>query len=352
MRGRVIRMDKEIVVSGRAYLGLEAGMRDVEICVVNGIIHSIDEVESAEDRWIFPCLFNSHTHLADTVAMDIRAEGSLSELVSPPEGLKHRILARTGDDLLREGMKKSISFMMSSATPGFCDFREGGVKGVEILKSALEGFKADGIILGRDGGEEISDGIGVSSTKEGGDVIERAAHVKKNGGFVAFHAGEKDSRDVDPAIDAGADLLVHCTHATDRQLKRCADEGIPIAICPRSNWILGVASGPDNPPVRKMLEFGCKVVLGTDNVMFIQPDMFSEMAFMSTVYGQGPEEVVNMAVGGSEVFGRNYFIEEKNKALFFAVDPVRANLSFSRDPVKTMANRMNFSYIERMYFKI
>ena len=345
-------MDKEIVVSGKAYLGPESGMRDVEICVVNGIIHSIDEVESAERRWIFPCLFNSHTHLADTVAMDARVNGSLSELVAPPNGLKHRILARSGDDLLKDGMEKSISFMMSSAAPGFCDFREGGVNGVEVLKSALEGSGADGFILGRDGGEEISDGIGVSSTKEGGDVVKRAVRVKKNGGFVAFHAGERDDLDIDPAIDAGADLLVHCTHATDRQLKRCADLGIPVAVCPRSNWVLGVASGPGNPPVRKMLDLGCRVVLGTDNVMFVQPDMFAEMAFLSTVYKVTPEEAVGMAAGGSEIFGPGYFIEEKKNAAFFTVDPTRANLSFSRDPLKTLADRMNFSYIERMYFKI
>ncbi len=345
-------MDREIIVSGRAYLGYESGMRDVEISVRGGIIESIDEVDRGEDRWIFPCLFNSHTHLADTVAMDVRAEGSLSDLVAPPGGLKHRILAQSGKDMLAEGIRKSVSFMFSSATPGFCDFREGGAEGVSILRSAIEGSGADAVILGREGGEEVSDGIGISSTKEGGDVLERAARTKKRGGFVAFHAGEKDDRDIDSAIDAGADMLVHCTHATDRQLKRCADEGITIAVCPRSNWILGVASGPENPPVKKMIEYGCDVVLGTDNVMFVQPDMFQEMAFLSAVYGASPEEAVGAAVAGSALFGRSYSIEEKNKAAFYTVDPSSANLSFSRDPVKTLANRMNFSFIERMYFKI
>jgi len=343
-------MEDEIV-SGRAYLGREQGLRDVEICIRNGVIYSIEEVESAGGRWIFPCLFNSHTHLADTVAMDLRAEGSLSELVAPPDGLKHRILEQSGRELLVEGMRKSIFFMLSSATPGFCDFREGGVEGVDMLKSALEDTGADAVILGRGGGEEVSDGIGVSSTKEGGDVLERAALTKKEGGFVAVHAGEKDNRDVDPAIDAGADMLVHCTHATDRQLKRCAEEGVSIAVCPRSNWKLGVASGPDHPPVRKMIEYGCNVVLGTDNVMFVQPDMFAEMAFMSVVYGASPEDTISAASGGSGIFSRDYSIEEKKEAAFFTIDPARSNLSFSRDPVKTVVERMNFFNIERIYFK-
>lgn len=343
-------MDDEIV-SGRAYLGRESGIRDVEICIREGLIHSIDEVGSTEERWIFPCLFNSHTHLADTIAMDLRAEGSLSELVAPPDGLKHRILTSSESAGLESGMKSSISFMMASGTPGFCDFREGGPEGVALLKSALKDTGACGIILGRNGGEEISDGIGVSSTKEGGNSLERAARTKKKGGFVAFHAGEKDSRDIDSAIDAGADLLVHCTHATDRQLKRCADEGIAIAICPHSNWVLDVASAANHPPIRKMIDYGCNVVLGTDNVMFVQPDMFSEMAFLSVVYKISPEDVLEAATGGIRLFNRDYQIKTGNKPAFFSIDPARSNISFSRDPVKTVAGRMNLSYIERMYFK-
>ena len=145
---------------------------------------------------------------------------------------------------------------------------------------------------------------------------------------------------------------MHCTHATDRQLKRCADEGIAIVVCPRSNWILGVASGPQNPPLKKMAEYGCTVCLGTDNVMFVQPDMFAEMAFLSTVYGADPEEAMGMAVRGSEIFGKPYYIEEGAQASFYTIDPMRANLRFSRDPIKTMVSRVIFPYIEKMYFNI
>ena len=145
-------------------------------------------------------------------------------------------------------------------------------------------------------------------------------------------------------------MLVHCTHATDRQLRRCAEEGVPVAVCPRSNWMLGVANGPDHPPIKKMIDYGCNVVLGTDNVMFVQPDMLREASFISVVYGLSPENVLSMAVGGSEIFGGSYFIEVGNRAAFFTVDPACSNLCFSRDPLKTLTNRMNISSMGGMYF--
>ncbi|MDD4126820.1 MAG: amidohydrolase family protein [Methanomicrobium sp.] len=338
-------------ISGKAYIGCDFELCDVEIVIENGIIAEIEEKNTVSNRWIVPGLFNSHTHLADTVAMDVKAQGSLSELVAPPDGLKHRILRDTSSKVLIDAMKSSIDYMLKSATFGFCDFREGGPDGVLLLKEALSKTNACGVILGREGGEKISDGIGISSTKEGPHTLQRAKDTRKQGGFVAFHAGEKDSRDVNSAIEAEPDMLVHMTHATDKQLKQCADQNIPIVICPRSNHALGVADSGSNPPVKKMLEFGCKVLLGTDNVMFVQPDMFSEMSFLSYAYRIEPKEILNMAVSGSGLFKNPFFIEKGNQASFFSINPDTSNMRFSHFPLKTIVNRMNSDLIERTYFK-
>ena len=56
-----------------------------------------------------------------------------------------------------------------------------------------------------------------------------------------------------------------------------------------------------------MLELGCTILLGTDNVMFVPPDMFSEMAFTSAVYGIDPEVLLGAAVKGSELAGSFIF---------------------------------------------
>jgi len=342
-------MRDEYTVSGLVFAGEELEAIEAEIVVKSGIITSIEEKENASGRWILPSFFNSHTHIADTVAMDYPVCGSLSELVAPPNGVKHRLLAESSPEYLISAMKATIEYMKFSGTAGFLDFREGGISGVELLKSALEGEDIDGIILGRNGGEDIADGIGVSSIKEGIVAVEAAKRAKCAGKFVALHAGEKDALDVDGAIDLSPDLLVHCTHATDGQLKRCADEGIPIAVCPRSNWCLGVASGRDNPPIRKMLDFGCKVLLGTDNVMFVQPDLFSEMSFVSCIYGIKDSDIYRMAVEGSALFGESYYIREGGPASFYVVDSARFNIGFSKNPLKTVVKRINSSHLDKDY---
>ncbi len=344
-------MSDFIALSGKAYTGRDFELSNVEIIIENGIIAEIYEIKNAPDYWIFPGLFNSHTHLADTAAMDIKTAAGLSELVAPPNGLKHKILRQTDPAILKSAIKSSIEYMLNNAVFGFCDFREGGREGALLLKEALSETNAYGIILGRDGGEEVSDGVGISSTKEGPHVLETAKKTKDAKGFLAFHAGEKDSSDVDLAIEAEPDLLIHMTHATDAQIKKCADKNIPVAICPRSNHILGVSDSSRHPPVKKMLEYGCRLLLGTDNAMFVQPDMFSEMSFLSYAYGISPEDVLRSAVMGSDLFNNPFFIEKGNSASLFCVNPGNSNLRFSRFPLKTIVNRMNSGLIDRTYFK-
>jgi len=336
-----------ISLSGRALLGRELELRDVTITIKNGLIKEIDELKSSQNAWICPSFFNAHTHLGDTVAMDVRARGSLADLVTPPNGLKHQILAKTPLKRLIEGMHSSIRSMSASGTGGFADFREGGAAGVEALREASAGTSLNAVILGREGGESDADGAGISSARDTEEVEKIVSRMRDLGKPVAFHAGERDPDDVDAALSFEPDLLVHCTHATTKQLKECADMGIPIAVCPRSNWKLGVTDSRDYPPIQKMIDLGCKVLLGTDNVMFVQPDMFQEMAFTSLIYNIPPREIMSMAVRGSGVFGDPHIIEEGMPASLFVIDPARSNAIFSNDPMKTLVNRAHSGWITR-----
>uniref|UniRef100_UPI000A6CB98F amidohydrolase family protein n=1 Tax=Methanoculleus chikugoensis TaxID=118126 RepID=UPI000A6CB98F len=123
------------VVTGRALLGEDLREEDVTITVSGGVVTSIEPASRTPDRWIVPAFFNAHTHLGDTVAMDLPpARGSLADLVKPPNGLKHRILAATPPQAeLVRGMRSSISAMLATGTTGFADFREGGIAGVAAL---------------------------------------------------------------------------------------------------------------------------------------------------------------------------------------------------------------------------
>lgn len=331
----------EMLVEGIALLGEELLERPVTLMVQDGRIRAIEELSAAPPGapWICPAFFNAHTHIGDSVAMDIPAQGNLSDLVTPPHGLKHRILADASRETLVRGMRATVLDMIRSGTAGFADFREGGRPGVEALLAAIGGLSCAPVIFGREGGELHGHGLGVSSTRDVARLEEKVTAARNAGKLVAFHAGERDSSDVDSALSFDPDLLIHCTHAIPRQLRECADRSIPIAVCPRANWRLKVARSAATPPIRRMHELGCRTLLGTDNAMFVQPDLWRELSFLFTVYGTDPRDALRSAIAGSEFLSRPFFIKEGNYANFLLLDCSGSSLSLSRSLQTSLVNR-------------
>jgi len=340
------------MISGQALIGEELEIRPADIIIENGIISAIEENTRAPMLWICPALFNAHTHLGDTVAMDCGATGDLRALVTPPDGLKHRLLAMASHDELVGGMRASIAGMIERGTAGCADFREGGAGGVRSLKEAAAGLPFRTCIFGRDGGEETGDGLGISSVRDIPNAEHQVAEARRKGKKIAFHAGERDAGDVDEALAFDPDLIVHATHATKHQIRECADRGIPVAICPRSNWVLGVTGSARYPPIRIMQELGCTLMLGTDNAMFVPPDILSEMAFTSCVYGSDPRSILQAAVRGSGLLKSTFFIREGARANFFTIDATRSALRFSRDPVASIVKRAGSCQIGNNVFNL
>lgn len=330
------------IVSGLVLVGEELAPLKADIIIRNGTIAAIEENSRAPPLWIRPALFNAHTHLADTIAMDCGATGDLVSLVTPPDGLKHRLLAAASRAELVAGMRASMEGMVASGTAGCADFREGGKEGVAMLEEAGRNLPFHALAFGRDGGEMVGGGLGVSSARDVPGVEQLVAAARKAGKKIAFHAGERDSEDVDAALSFDPDFIVHGTHATKKQLRTCAEKGIPIVLCPRSNWMLGVTSSTANPPVTLMQELGCTVWLGTDNVMFVPPDLCDEMAFVSTLYKTEPAAILRSAIAGSVLTGSSFFIERGARALLKIIDPEQNALKFSRDPVASMVKRAPF----------
>lgn len=339
-------------VSGYALLGEEFTLTPVDIVIDKGIVTAIDDNPRAPPLWICPALFNAHTHLGDMIAMDCGVKGDLAALVTPPDGLKHRLLRSASRRDLVAGMRAGMEAMIASGTFGCADFREGGVEGASAFREAAAGLPFHAFAFGREGGESVAEGLGISSARDvpGAETLVREA--KRTGKKVAFHAGERDADDVDAALSCEPDLLVHMTHATKEQLRRCADAGIPIAVCPRSNWILGVSSSARHPPLALMEDLGCTICLGTDNAMFVPPDLFTEMAFAAIVYHLTPEAALRASVRGSALFGPSFFIRKGSPANLFVMDPGKSALRFSRDPLATLVKRANSGAIITNVFSL
>ncbi|HJJ58986.1 MAG TPA: amidohydrolase family protein [Methanocorpusculum sp.] len=327
-------------ITGLAFTGEDFTPENVELTIENGIITDIIPSRAKTERCILPAFFNSHIHTGDTAALDTPADRPLKELVAPPDGLKHRILRMTPEESILKGMKNSIAYMKLRGTLGFADFREGGVHGAELLERAADPEMYT-IILGRDGGEHhpASAGLGLSSAHGTVEEKQAADKVRRAGKLLFVHAGEGKTTDIDAAFDLRPDVIIHGTNFRDADIRRAADEDIAVAVCPRSNWTLHVASSRNNPPVRKLLEAGVPLLLGTDNVMFVSPDMFAECAFLINVYDVTPEDALRAATAGFSFAGEKTGIEKGKPANLTIIEGIGL-FEWSRHPLKTALVRV------------
>ena len=337
---------QEETLEGLAFIGDTFTPRNVRIIIENGRISEITDSETAFSQWIVPVFFNAHTHIADTIGMDTRIDRPLSELVAPPNGLKHRLLRETSDDRLVSAMRDTISFMKATGTLGFADFREGGKEGVDLLKQAADP-SVGMVVFGRDGGEFDAEGFGLSNAKGTAEEEEAVKLAKESGKLFAVHAGEAGTKDIEAAFALGPDLIIHATHFTKSHIREAADRDIPLVICPRSNWLLGVTADNRRPPVREMLDAGCRVFLGTDNVMFVPPDLFAEAAFLQTVYKIDAAKILSMMTDGFSLLGKRGKIEVGNPADLIVLDGGYAG-RWTKDPAASLISRIGSSGIIRI----
>lgn len=336
---------------------------------------------------ICPSFINGHVHIGDSIIKDEGYGLTLSEMVKPPNGVKHKALANASDDELVEAMKDSMWDMVNSGTTHFIDYREGGIKGVKLLKEASKDIPIKPIILGRDDsfyGDDpdlgkvktairkllkIADGIAPSGF---GEITTEVANLitkecQKQGKISSIHVAESESNQIESlnnnnateiakGVKTNFSQLVHLTNPKRNDLELVANSGQNIVVCPRANATLNVGVAPLN----KMLDMGLKPLLGTDNIMLNSPNMFRELEFtliiMSIYYKQyiNPIDLVKMATTNICGFGINKIVEksmilEDNFAEFIVYK------SFSRNPYLNICNRQetkNILYIINKRFSI
>ncbi|MFT4905432.1 MAG: cytosine/adenosine deaminase-related metal-dependent hydrolase [Natronomonas sp.] len=324
-------------LSGTILAGEDYEPVDGRVIVEDGEITAIEEAETASTDIICPAFVNAHTHIGDSIAKEAGRGLSLEELVAPPGGLKHRLLADASREELVESMERSLQFMESGGTTAFLEFREGGVEGVEALLDAAGSRDIEPVVFGREETEviEVADGYGASGAHDSDFSEERRAAERADKPF-AIHAGEVDQHDINPALDLDPNFLVHMVHAEEIHLERVQDSDTPVVVCPRSNLVTDAGL----PPVEKLLE-RTTVALGTDNVMLNSPSMFREMEFTAKLFDVSAPEVLRMATAaGAEIAGLNCgVIEPGREARLVVFDGDSDNLCDNHDPVRSVVRR-------------
>jgi cytosine/adenosine deaminase-related metal-dependent hydrolase len=339
-------MPGDLIISGDIICGDELELEEGYVVVRDGKIHEVgfDRVAGDLNGLVCPAFVNAHTHVGDSVAKDLPYM-PLDDLVRPPDGLKHRILRSASPEQIAEGIRSTLADMAATGTGHCADFRENGAEGARLLRE-LAGDRATvlGRIAGEDTAEDVlrhADGLGFSGANDipRDTLFSIAQKAKDQGKMVGIHAGELNRSDIETAMELRPDFLVHMTHATDRDLARARDLGLPVAVCPRSN----VATGVGFPPVRKMAEAGLLLGLGTDNVLINGPDMFAEMEWASKAFLRDDRLTLRMAtVDGARLLGigtRKGSIAAGKDADLIILDKGSNNLRCSKNLLSSLVRR-------------
>ena len=361
------------IANGIILKGLNLEPIKANLVVDDGIVIDISKdalegkIIDASGSIIAPTFLNGHTHIGDSIIKDEGYGLSLSEMVKPPNGVKHRALASAEDEDIINAMRASMIEMLESGTTHFIDYRECGLKGVKLLKEASKDIPITPIILGRDDSfygddpdlSEVkiairkllkeADGIAPSGFGEITDdvanlIVEECA---KAGKISSIHVAESESNQIDSlnnfdkteikrGVESNFNQLVHCTNPKNDDLDLIKKSGANIVVCPRANATLNVGVVPLN----EMLNLGIKPILGTDNLMLNSPNMFRELEFtlkiMSVMFKSylNPCELLKMATTNfcAHDFSKS-FIEIGQENNFIVLK------HFSKNPYLSIINR-------------
>ena len=400
------------LLSGPDLVFVERGVMQISD---NGIITRVEtdrefgpmdreaSIFDAEGLLILPGLIDAHTHIGDSIAKDLTTDRDLSSTVDPIVGIKRKILSRSDPAHLEAFMRNTAISMLKSGIVAFADFREGGLDGVKLLRRAVSGLKIKPIVLGRiekyfdptyphhnsstnsktlsiDSSVfpqeisdvlDVSDGLGISGTNENTDrsLIEYSKAVRNHDTtsssgtkrLLAIHTAESQETtalsikksgltEVERAIKfLQPDFVVHMTQAINKDITAVAANKIGIVVCPRSNGLLGCGV----PRVADMINNGCLVGLGTDNVMLNSPDLFREMDYLWKVsramggHQISARDVLKMAtVNGAEILHLNSgCIEPGRSADMMFIDKKHVDLFPVHDPYASIVQRVSRSSI-------
>ena len=259
--------------------------RDRCIIVRDGVVQSISSSSSCpREAFGGPGLVATpqpglgHVHSGDHAFPEYGVDGRLRDLVAPPDGVKHRLLASTPRNRLVEAILEFYRLAWRLGVGLLVDFREGGGEGCLAAKEALsrapQGLQV--VVLGRPGPgfPEGCDGLGLSSPLDvpRERLVELASTLRPSMAHVAESPEARMAGDLEAALEAGLDAIVHGTFLSPRDLEELVAAGMGLVACPRSNLWHGLGA----PPLWWAYRTGALLALGSDNAAWMPPDPWGE----------------------------------------------------------------------------
>ncbi|AEH06867.1 amidohydrolase family protein [Methanothermococcus okinawensis] len=369
------------------------GILVIEDGIIKGFTNEDIKNYIKYDGVIMPPLINAHTHIGDNIIKDIGINKTLDELVKPPNGLKHKFLNTCDDKHLIHGMLDGLHELRNNGIKYFCDFRENGLRGINIFKESYELFKKSiaqdigntehigdtknikknikniknsditpkPIILGRPKSndkelkKEIrdilknSDGIGLSGCNEYSDKDLKfirnndykifSIHANEHKGSVEYSKETYGKTEIERIIDLklNPNFIIHATHATSHEAELLYEYNIPVVVCPRANASFNVGL----PNIPMLLKNKVLAGLGTDNFMANSPSLFKEMDFIYKLYHIDPKEILKFAtINNAKILGLKDIglIDEGYKATFTFIKKSHS-IKYSKNIVASIITR-------------
>ena len=351
------------------------------------------ETIDASNRYVFPGLVNTHTHLFQTLLKGLGDDRVLVDWFRQMTG--PAAVELTEEDCylgallgsieaIRSGTTTIKDFMYVHPRPGLTDavaqaFQEIGIRGV-IGRGFADAGLDEGVPppLVEDLDEALADCERVIGRYHGSGLLsvyvapvmiwavsergirEAAALCEARGVGFAMHLSETcfersnakhrfGHDDFLVLADAGAlgpsTLAIHCVHADESDLKLMAEQDVKVSHNPTSNMYLGSGVAP----IPRMLELGITVGLATDgpasnnNQNMVEALKFG--ALLHKVQAQDPrvitaEKAVEMAtIDGARALGLDRLVgslEPGKRADLFIADFSSPNASPVHNPASTL----------------
>lgn len=292
-------MDKQVLSNAVILEGEELEVTRGYLVISDGVVKKISEgsppgrATNMKHGFILPPFINAHTHIVDSIAKELYL-GKTQPKVVGPSGEKFKALNSHPNRDLIAATSATLQDMLRTGTLAHCDFREGGIAGIGLLKQ-IPPTPVKSIALGRPTNFkefqrvlDKADGVGLPSLDafDPDELIEISRRTRRARKLLAVHVAETKRAqetsvkysgwsEVQFAVELDSSFVVHATHATEQDFALLKKKRIPVVFCPRANNLLSVGT----PPIHLALAAGTRFCFGTDNAMICQPNMLGELSF-------------------------------------------------------------------------
>jgi adenosine deaminase len=251
--------------------------------------------------------------LAETYLLEIAAAGAIyGELfVSPDHGVSAGLSAQAYIAGISEGMKRAKTRSGIESRMVVIGVRHLGAERVEAAAAFAAG-RPDPLITG----------FNMAGEERFGRVADftRAFDIARDAGLgITIHAGElAGAESVRDAVDLVRPTRIgHGVRAIEDMdlVRRIADLGIVLEVCPGSNVALKVFPDFERHPLRTLFDIGVKVTLNSDDPPYFDTSLAKEYEIAKTRMGFSDAELDRMTRTAIEAA----FVDEATRARLLAM---------------------------------